>query len=389
VNLSAGSSVGANLPALRSHNAALVLGLLKAAATRGDGALSRLELAARTGLTPQAVSKITARLRAEGLVEEAGRRASTGGKPSTGLRLAANARHAVGVHLDGETLAAVRTDLAGRTLAARSVPLDLGRPVAEALAAIVREIRTVLDQDPRPVLGVGVGMRGPLDHATGVLHRVTGYPHWSGTGLRGELTRGLGLPVTVDKDTNAAALAVLAAPVALRMPVPPGSAPPAEPGGSLAYLHLGAGLGAALVLDGALYRGGRTGAGEFGHQVVELGGPECACGNRGCLEALCLAAVGRGDAADAARLLGVGAANLVALLDIGQVVLGGRTVLAAPEVFRAEVAGVLARRGKAVPVTTAAPFAVAEGAALLALAPLYARASLGRPAANTRAGAGP
>lgn len=64
-----------NLPALRSHNAALVLDLLRVAGVCG---ISRLELAERTGLTPQAVSKITARLRAEGLVAGAGHRASTG-----------------------------------------------------------------------------------------------------------------------------------------------------------------------------------------------------------------------------------------------------------------------------------------------------------------------
>ncbi len=79
-----GAGGGANLLALRSHNTALVLDLLRTAGTEG---ISRLELAERTGLTPQAVSKITARLREEGLAAEAGRRASTGGKPRTVLRL--------------------------------------------------------------------------------------------------------------------------------------------------------------------------------------------------------------------------------------------------------------------------------------------------------------
>src|SRR5689334_25381628 len=107
---------GANLPALRSHNAALVLDLLRAAtlaAPRADRGISRLELAERTGLTPQAVSKITARLRADGLAAEAGRRASTGGKPRTVLRLVPEAGHAVGVHLDRDEVRAVLVDLDG------------------------------------------------------------------------------------------------------------------------------------------------------------------------------------------------------------------------------------------------------------------------------------
>jgi predicted NBD/HSP70 family sugar kinase len=419
------SASGANLPVLRGHNAALVLDLLRAAARDADGGLSRADLAERTGLTPQAVSKITARLRGEGLVEESGHRAPTGGKPRTGLRLAAGARHAVGVHLDGERLTAVLTDLAGRRVAERTAPLDLGRPVDHALGAIAAEIRATAALARGPVLGAGVGVRGPLDHRTGVLHRVTGFPHWEGCVLRDELARRLGLPVAVDKNTNAAALAVLAAVpppppgaaaaaalvvsatqpasqpdlraasgsfagTAARTATGPGSASaatgatgpgpaatgvPAYPTGSFAYLHLGTGLGAALVLEGALYRGGRTGAGEFGHQAVQLDGPLCKCGNRGCLEALCLAAVDRGDAAGAARLLGVGAANLVALLDIDRVVIGGRTVQAAPDAFRAGVAEVLADRGRRVPVAVAPPLAVAEGAALLVLAPFFTRAA--------------
>ncbi|MFG1805922.1 ROK family protein [Streptomyces sp. NPDC049040] len=354
---------GANLPALRHHNAALVLGLLRDAATApGSGGISRLELAERTGLTPQAVSKITARLRADGLLEDAGRRASTGGKPPTELRLAAGAACAVGAHLDGETMTAVVADLAGRTVAEHAVPLDLALPVPAGLAAMERGLRAAAALAPAPVLGVGVGIRGPLDHRTGTLHGVTGFPHWSGCPLRTELAGRLGLPVVVDKNTNAAAQSVLAEPG------------PAPGGGSFGYLHLGTGLGAALVLDGGVHRGGRAGAGEFGHQVVQLDGPPCKCGKRGCLEALCLAAVARGDTAGAARLLGVGAANLVALLDIDRVVLGGRTVLAAPGTFRAGVAAALGP----VPVGFAAAGtrAVAEGAALLALAPLFARAAL-------------
>ncbi|MCG0069818.1 MarR family transcriptional regulator, partial [Streptomyces tricolor] len=108
---------------LRSHNAALVLGLLRDAGAEG---ISRLELAERTGLTPQAVSKITARLREQGLAAEAGRRASTGGKPRTVLRLVPEAGHAVGVHLDRDELRVVLVDLDGAVVGERCEELDLG-----------------------------------------------------------------------------------------------------------------------------------------------------------------------------------------------------------------------------------------------------------------------
>ncbi|MFE4538062.1 ROK family protein [Streptomyces scopuliridis] len=384
-------NAGANLPVLRGHNAALVLDLLR---TAGEGGISRLELAERTGLTPQAVSKITARLRTEGMAAEAGRRASTGGKPRTVLRLVPSAAHAVGLHLDRDELTAVLVDLAGTPVAVRRVPLDLGagaERVIETAAVQVDAVRAEAGRveagrvEAAPVeegraggvgcervdsvqhagrgvgklLGVGVAMPGPLDHATGVPRRVTGFPQWDGFPLRDALAARLQLPVVLDKDTNAAALGL-----ALR-----------GPGDSFVYLHLGTGLGAGLVLGGTLHRGARTGAGEFGHQVIQLDGPLCECGNRGCIEALCLAAVARGDLAEAARVLGAGAANLVGLLDIDRVLLGGRTIAAHEERFVRGVAAVVAERarGAGIPVAAAEGGAhpVAEGAAQLVLAPVF------------------
>jgi predicted NBD/HSP70 family sugar kinase len=416
---------GVNLLALRSHNAALVLDLLR---TAGGEGISRLELAERTGLTPQAVSKITGRLREDGLAAEAGRRASTGGKPRTVLRLVPEAGHAVGVHLDRDEVRVVLVDLRGTVVGERRAALDLGAGAEAVLGAVREAVTGVLptglgeasrqgsagadgvsphgsagfgeasrqgpagfgrgsregpadgasgqgpaglgevrlgSAGPDPaLLGVGVALPGPLDHARGVLHRVTGFPEWDGFPLREALAERLGVPVVVDKDTNAAALGLAAG----------------GQGGSFAYLHLGTGLGAGLVIGGGVHRGARTGAGEFGHQVIQLDGPPCTCGNRGCVEALCLAAVARGDLDEAARVLGAGAANLVGLLDIDVVLLGGRTVAAAPEAFTAGVGAVLEARARrtgqaAVPVRVAAggDGAVAVGAAQLVLGPVFGR----------------
>ncbi|MES4891361.1 ROK family transcriptional regulator [Streptomyces sp. NPDC096012] len=438
-----GGPAGANLGAVRSHNTALVLGLLRAA---GEEGISRLELAERTGLTPQAVSKITARLREEGLAAEAGRRASTGGKPRTVLRLVPEAGHAVGVHLDRDELRAVLVDLDGTVVGERRAELDLGAGADAVLGMVTRMVEGLVTDGlgtgggdgaagsgggnggtgpgggnggagsdggnggagsggdsrlgldggyeragsgggnggagsgggeggvgsggaaaARTLLGVGVALPGPLDHARGVLHRVTGFPDWDGFPLRDALVSRLGVPVVVDKDTNAAALGLSVA----------------GEGGSFAYLHLGTGLGAGLVIGGSVHRGARTGAGEFGHQVIQLDGPLCECGNRGCVEVLCLAAVARGEAGTAARVLGVGAGNLAGLLDIDLVLLGGRTVAAAPETFVrgvGEVLGARARRegtpGGTVPVRLApgGDRVVAEGAAQLLLGPLFGRA---------------
>ncbi|WP_046774769.1 ROK family transcriptional regulator [Streptomyces yangpuensis] len=383
---------GVNLPALRGHNEALVLDLLRGA---GPAGLGRTELAARTGLTPQAVSKITARLGADGLVAEAGRAASTGGKPRTLLRLVPDARHAVGVHLDRDVLRAVRVDLAGRVVADSGGPLDFGAGPEAAVEAVVRAVARLRDPDGPPLLGVGVAAPGPLDHRAGVMGRVTGFPSWKGFPLRGVLEGRLGLPVLLDKDTNAGAAAAAGAWLRATWPEPGsevdvagagavGADAAAPAGDGLAgggphtcvYLHVGTGLGAGLWLGGGVYRGARSAAGEFGHQVLLLDGPPCRCGARGCVEVLCLEAVARGDLPGAARIVGEAAANLVALLDVDRVLLGGRVVASAPDVFVAGVGAVLAARAldPARPVVALAGAGVAEGAAEMALTSLFGRA---------------
>ncbi|QNP72498.1 ROK family transcriptional regulator [Streptomyces roseirectus] len=352
-------TTGTNLLAVRGHNTALVLDLLR---TAGADGISRLELAERTGLTPQAVSKITARLREDGLATEAGYRASTGGKPRTVLRLVPGAGHAVGVHLDRDELRVVLVRLDGRVVAERRTPLDLGAGTSEVVGVVVREVQGALADGVVGLLGVGIALPGPLDHTRGVLGRVTGFPDWDGFPLRDVLARALDVPVVVDKDTNAAALGLAVA----------GEGDSAAgDGDSFAYLHLGTGLGAGLVIHGTVHRGARTGAGEFGHQVVLLDGPACPCGRSGCIEVLCLTALARGDLAEAARVLGVGAANLVGLLDIDQVLLGGRRVTQTPQVF---VDGVSAVVGE-VPVRVAdsGVWGVAAGAAQLLLGAVFGR----------------
>jgi len=508
------TTIGSELVVPYGTNAARVLGLLRSAGQEGA---SRNELAVRTGLTPQAVSKITARLRSHGLVTEAGRRASTGGKPSTVLRLAPGARHAVGIQIDRDQLMAVLVDLSGSVIAGRTASLDLGAGAEAVLDAVESAVHGLIsaglpslgsgagsaataegatggelwqqaaagemwtgphpargveeaarerapgserrqavseegelwsdtgrDAEAEPerkaeheaelreaeaeaepaqaggteseaaaeaeaaeseaeagaeaaeppgmggrwgsVVGVGVAAPGPLDHARGVLHHVTGFPRWAGYPLRDALARRLGMPVVLDKDTNAAALGL-----ALRGRE------------SLAYLHLGTGLGAGLVLDGRIHRGKRNGAGEFGHQVLQLDGPPCRCGKHGCAEALCLEAVGRGDTREAARVLGVGAANLVSLLDVDRLLLGGRTVLADPHAYvdgvtaqlRGTPAGVAegAARGPTgasggggvrVEVVPEGARTVADGAAQLVLGPLFGRAPGAVPAVPGR-----
>ncbi|HEX7307944.1 ROK family transcriptional regulator [Lentzea sp.] len=323
-----------DLTSLRSHNDRTVLRLVR------SGALSRASIAAEAGLTPQAVSKIVARLMAAGLVEETGAVRDGGrGKPRMALQLAPGGACAYGAYVDRDELRVVELDLTGEVVSSTVVPLAPMFTPDDVLA----ELEPLVPAGEK-VLGLGIAIAGPLDFPAGVVSP-NGLPGWSAVPLRALAEERLGLPVVVDKDTNAAVLAE-----AWRRPLE-----------DAALVFVGTGLGAGLLLGGEVHRGVRSGAGEFGHMTIQLDGPLCVCGRRGCVEAVHAAATG----AEAARVLAVAVTNLVQLLDVGQIVLSGRKVLESPELYLRAMPDV------PVSVTSAGPDLVPVGAGLLVLGELF------------------
>ncbi|HUQ55262.1 ROK family transcriptional regulator [Lentzea sp.] len=324
-----------DLTSLRSHNDRTVLGLVR------SGASSRASIAARAGLTPQAVSKIVARLIDAGLLEETGAVRDGGrGKPRMSLRLAAGGACSYGAYVDRDELRVVRLDLTGEVVSASVVPLaPMFTPgdVLDALAPLVPA--------EEKVLGLGIGIAGPLDFPSGVVSP-NGLPGWGSVPLRALAEERLGFPVVVDKDTNAAVLAE-----AWRRPLE-----------DAALVFVGTGLGVGLLLGGEVHRGARSGAGEFGHMTIQLDGPLCVCGRRGCVEAVHAAA---STGVEAARVLGAAVANLVQLLDLDQIVLSGRKVLESPELYLRAMPDV------DVSITSYGPDLVPVGAGLLVLGGLF------------------
>lgn len=323
-----------DLTSLRSHNDRTVLRLVR------SGALSRASIAEQAGLTPQAVSKIVARLISAALLEETGAVRDGGrGKPRMSLRLAATGACAYGCYVDRDELRVVKLDLTGEVVSAEVVPLaPMFTPddVLDALEPLVPA--------GGKVLGLGIGIAGPLDFRDGVVSP-NGLPGWSSVPLKTLAEERFGLPVVVDKDTNAAVLAE-----AWRRPLR-----------DAALVFAGTGLGVGLLLGGEVHRGARSGAGEFGHTTIQLDGPLCVCGRRGCVEAVHAATTG----VEAARVLGAAVANLVQLLDLDQIVLSGRRVLESPELYLKAMPDV------DVSLTSYGPDLVPVGAGLLILGELF------------------
>jgi glucokinase len=123
---------------------------------------------------------------------------------------------------------------------------------------------------PRP-LGIGVGLVGQIDPPAGLWLEAMNLPIKSPVPLGKQLSERFGLPIALDNDVHAAALAEL------RWGIGTGSA-------DFIYLNVGTGISAGLVLHGQLVRGAKNYAGELGHMVVQPEGPLCPCGRRGCVE---------------------------------------------------------------------------------------------------------
>ncbi|MEU8328860.1 ROK family protein [Micromonospora sp. NPDC048839] len=312
--------ITADVRFLRGYNQALVLGVARTARH-----FERSTVVQATGLTPQAVSKVIARLSADGLIRPTGARRPGVGKPAVVYELVPDSRYAIGAHVARRTLRLVLVDLAGtvRSSAVGPLPGDFTPPhLLDALHAGIDTMIGSTDVRNR-LTGVGIGMIGPLDHAHGLVRGAHGLRHWHDVPLREIAEKHLDLPVHLDKDVTAGITAE-----AWRHGATFGDA---------ALIMIESGIGGGFWLGGAAHRGAHTNAGEFGHTVVDLDGPRCVCGRHGCLEIVHRHATEAGDLARAARVVAVGVVNLLQTLDLAHVVLAGADLLRHPETYLAAV----------------------------------------------------
>lgn len=240
-----------------------------------DGPLSRHELGQQTALSPAGISNLVGELLAEGVLEEAGAVESDGGRPRVLLRVNPGFGYVAGAEV-GETRVRVELfDLAMNRLAKAEYPLDPSAvDPGVVVRRVVRGLDDVVDAAGVPagrVLGLGVGVAGVVDgDEDTVVHAPT--LGWDGVPLAAMLQTRTPVPVQVDNGANALGEAELwyGAGRGVRHAV---------------IALVGSGVGAALVTDGAGYRGSRMSAGEWGHTTIAYGGRPCRCGARGCLEA--------------------------------------------------------------------------------------------------------
>ncbi|MCU1445444.1 MAG: transcriptional regulator [Cryobacterium sp.] len=302
------------------------------------GALTQVELAGVTGLSPATVSNIVKEQAAAGVLQTTP--TSRSGRRAVRVTLAREMGLVVGLHVANRQLRLALADAGHQVLAERMLPLARDHRADSELDRVMllildtaESVGAGLDE----VLAVGVGLAAPVDPRSGIIATRGLLRGWDGVPVAEELESRLHRPVFVDNEANLGALAEY------RMGAAQGFR-------QAAYLRVSHGVGAGLIVDGRVYRGGSGKAGEIGHLTLDEHGQVCRCGSRGCLETLvgsaALAAkfpgshvdvtlrdillrADAGDAsarrviADAGRHLGIALAGLSNLIDPHRIVVGG------------------------------------------------------------------
>src|SRR5215210_855741 len=312
--------------------------------------ISRADIARSTELQRSTVSTIVEELKDEGLIEEIGAGASTGGRRPTLLRLRAAGATAIGIDVTPSSTTIATSDLVGRVLTRES--FENSPRTDEQAAQVIERLREIAAREHQgTIAGVGVSLPGLVDTLNGRAIYIP-YFRWRDWPIAEEIKRATGLEARVDNDANAAALAELWF-----------GRPEVSESRDFIITLVAEGIGTGIVFDGQIYRGERGAAGEFGHMIVGQNGPvACSCGNSDCWEAFASekAAVARyvknvgassgesvlfdevmeralgGEQAaidaltETAHYLGIGISNLIVGLSPEAVVVGGQITRAWP-----------------------------------------------------------
>ncbi|WP_225782769.1 ROK family protein [Xenophilus sp. Marseille-Q4582] len=236
---------------------------------------SRHGMAERLGFSRSKANALIAGLIAQGLLAEAGPRASTGGRRPEHLCLHADLG-VLGVVDIGATsldVAVLQPDLT--VLARHAEAIDVREGPGVVLARVRQRLRELLQGQgisPRRVLGIGMGVPGPVNFEAGQLVNPPLMPGWDSFSIRDYLREDYAAPVFVDNDVNLMALGEL---WRLQRQL-----------SNFLVIKVGTGIGCGIVCHGEVYRGAAGSAGDVGHICVDPQGPRCHCGNVGCVETM-------------------------------------------------------------------------------------------------------
>lgn len=307
---------------------------------------TRAELTLATGLARSTVGAKIDALMASGLLAPVGEALSTGGRPPTQFSFNRQARVVIAADLGATHASVALTDLGGRPIDRVDGEINITEGPDAVLSWVLERAASLLKRHGRSgdLIGIGIGVPGPVEHSTGRPVRPPIMPGWDHYDVVGHVGRELRVPVLVDNDVNLMALGEHAT-----------AHPEVE---HLFFVKVATGIGGGIISSGQLHRGASGSAGDLGHVRSPQGGDVlCACGNQGCLEAVAsgpaIAARLREKGLEAQRAVDVvrlvDAGNMVAAAEVreaGRIIgatLAGCVSLLNPSVI--VVGGLLARAG--------------------------------------------
>jgi predicted NBD/HSP70 family sugar kinase len=239
---------------------------------RDRAPISRAEIARQTELQRSTVSAIVDDLQLDGLIEEIGMGDSTGGRKPTLLKIRTGIPVAIGVDITPRYTTVALADLAGQVLKKDTFQTSADADyMSEQIIARIE--KHVLD-NKKHLLEVGISVPGVADQATGRVRYIP-YFQWSNWEIAKQITDKINIPVTIDNDANAIALAELWFGDEIN-----------RRDKNFITVLVAEGVGTGIIFDGQVYRGERGAAGEFGHMIIGENAPTlCSCGSRNCWEA--------------------------------------------------------------------------------------------------------
>lgn len=236
---------------------------------------SRHGMAEQLGFSKSKANALIAGLLEQGLLSEAGLQRSSGGRRPENLQLHAGLGVLVGVDIGATSLdvAVLGADLGIVVQVGEAADVRQGPGVVLArVRALIKELLVQCGLEARQVIGIGIGVPGPVNFEAGQLVNPPLMPAWDSFSIRDYLREDYAAPVFVDNDVNLMALGEL---WRLRRSL-----------SNFLVIKVGTGIGCGIVCHGEVYRGAAGSAGDVGHICVDQDGPRCHCGNVGCVEAM-------------------------------------------------------------------------------------------------------
>jgi glucokinase-like ROK family protein len=253
---------------VRKMNRSIILAVFRTQKT-----LSRAQLAVQTGLNPSTVSKIIHELIQENLIHETVLSQSGTGRPGLMLELNPKGGCALGIEINVDYIELLITDFSANSLWRKNQatkPEAAQDGIMKQVIKLVKEASKFIQAHNCHLLGVGVGVPGLVDVASGLL-RVAPNLNWVDIPIRDVLANYFNCPIYVENEANAAALGEYYFGAVRNVK-------------DFIYLSAGIGLGSGIVMGGQLFRGMFGFAGEAGHMTMDINGELCGCGRRGCWE---------------------------------------------------------------------------------------------------------